>query len=132
MSDKITSGEKVSDEIIPDAIISIEKLVTYCGLCYLDYHSFQQKIPDLARDLKTELRKSKYEKFADSLSTTSFGKSFRYYGKCYEVLDAMVKLRCNKGCKNWGPPFCKIRKCCEIKGIEGCWECDIYSRNVKN
>jgi hypothetical protein len=78
------------------------------------------------------LRKSKYEKFADSLSTTSFGKSFSDYDKCYEVLGAFVKFRCNKGYKNGGgPPFCKIRKCCEKKGIEGCWECEIFGECEK-
>jgi len=89
--------------------MSDEKLVAYCGLCCLDCHGFQQKIPDLARDLRAELRKSKYKKFADSLSTTSFGKAFNDYDKCYEVLGAMVRFRCDKGCKNGrGPPFCKI------------------------
>jgi hypothetical protein len=27
-------------------------------------------------------------------------------------------------CKGGGdPPFCKMRKCCQKKSIEGCWEC---------
>jgi hypothetical protein len=112
--------------------MSDEKLVAYCGLCCRDCHSFQQKIPDLARDLRAELRKSKYKKFAASLSTTAFGKAFCDYDKCYEVLGAMVKFRCNKGCKNGGgPPFCKIRGCCEKKKIEGCWECDIFEKCEK-
>jgi hypothetical protein len=25
-----------------------------------------------------------------------------------------------------GPPFCKIRKCCQKKGIEGCWKCEEF------
>jgi hypothetical protein len=79
-----------------------------------------------------ELRKSKYKKFANSLSTTSFGKAFSDYDKCYEVLGAMVKFRCNKGCKNGGPPpFCRIRKCCQQKKIEGCWECNIFEECEK-
>ncbi|MEW6172879.1 MAG: DUF3795 domain-containing protein [Bacillota bacterium] len=49
---------------------------------------------------------------------------FEKYGDCYEVLGAMVKFRCKRAWKGGGgPPFCKMRKCCEKKGIEGCWEC---------
>jgi len=90
-----------------------EKMIAYCGLCCLDCHGFQQKIPDLAKDLRKELRQSKYKKFADFLADSNFGKVFKDYDKCYEVLGAMVKFRCHKGCKNGGgPPFCKIRRCC--------------------
>ncbi len=109
-----------------------EKMIAYCGLCCLDCHGFQQKIPDLARDLRKELRQSKYKKFANFLSESNFGKSFKDYDKCYEVLGAMVKFRCHKGCKDGGgPPFCKIRKCCQKKEIDGCWECDIFEECEK-
>lgn len=101
-----------------------EDLIAYCGLYCGDCHGYQQKIPDLARDLRKELRKSKYQKFADFLSTHSFGQSFRDYDKCYQVLGTMVKFRCHKGCRaGGGPPFCKIRKCCQKNGLVGCWEC---------
>jgi hypothetical protein len=101
-----------------------EDLIAYCGLYCGDCHGYQQKIPDLARDLRKELRKSKYQKFADFLSTHSFGQSFRDYDKCYQVLGAMVKFRCHKGCRSGGgPPFCKIRNCCQKNGFVGCWEC---------
>lgn len=52
------------------------------------------------------------------------GKPFEHYQQCYDLLGAMVKFRCKKGCRNGGgPPFCKIRKCCRAKKILGCWEC---------
>ncbi|MBN2015999.1 DUF3795 domain-containing protein [Candidatus Dojkabacteria bacterium] len=109
-----------------------EKIIAYCGLCCLDCHGYQQKIPDLARDLRKELRQSKYKKFAAFLSQNSFGKAFKNYDKCYEVLGSMVRFRCHKGCKNGGgPPFCKIRKCCQKKGIEGCWECEVCEKCEK-
>lgn len=101
-----------------------ENLIAYCGLCCLDCHGYQQKIPDLARDLRKELRRTKYVKFAEFLSTTSFGKGFSNYKECYDVLGNMVKFRCHKGCRNGGGnPFCKIRSCCKKKDYEGCWEC---------
>ncbi len=99
-------------------------VVTFCGLCCLDCHGYTGKIADLARNLRKELRAAKYEKFAASVSKYPFAAAFRQYPECYELLGQMVKFRCKKGCRNGGgPPFCKIRKCCTGKGIDGCWQC---------
>jgi len=101
-----------------------EDLITYCGLYCGDCHGYQQKIPDLARDLRKELRRTKYDKFAHALSAWNFGKAYKNYDACYEVLGAMVRFRCHKGCRSGGgPPFCKMRACCQKKGLKGCWEC---------
>ncbi|GAB6286822.1 MAG: DUF3795 domain-containing protein [Methanoregula sp.] len=98
--------------------------MAFCGLCCLDCHGYSGKIADLARDLRKELRGAKYEKFAAAIANQPFGKPFANYEECYELLGAMVKFRCKKGCRNGGgPPFCKIRKCCQDKKIAGCWEC---------
>ena len=106
-------------------MVKDEELIAYCGLCCLDCHGYQQKIPDMARDLRKELRSAKYKKFADFMGESNFGKDFREYDECYKVLGAMVKFRCHKGCRSGGGnPFCKIRKCCQRKGLDGCWECD--------
>lgn len=104
-----------------------ENLITYCGLYCGDCHGYKQEIPDLARDLRKELRASKYKKFASAIGDYNFGKVFKDYDKCYEVLGAMVKFRCHKGCReSGGPPHCKIRNCCLKLGYEGCWECDKF------
>jgi hypothetical protein len=101
-----------------------EKLITYCGLCCLDCFGYSGKIPDLARDLRAELKRANYGKFAKAVSSLSFAKALADYDKCYDVLGTMVKFRCTKGCRNGGgPPFCKIRRCSKKKGYEGCWEC---------
>lgn len=95
-------------------------LAAFCGLYCGDCHGYTGAIADLARDLRKELRHYKFEKFAAAVPF----KAFRDYDKCYEVLGAMVKFRCRKGCRaGGGPPFCKIRECCRKKGFEGCWEC---------
>ena len=58
------------------------------------------------------------------MSTFSFFEGMKDYSKCYEVLGMMVKFRCKQGCRNGGgPPFCKMRKCCEKNDYQGCWEC---------
>ena len=104
-----------------------EKLIAYCGLYCPDCHGHNGRIPDLARDLRKELRQSHYDKFAGFISTYSFGKDFENYEECYKVLGAMVKFRCKRGCKSGGgSPFCKIRKCAEKKGYDGCWECESF------
>jgi hypothetical protein len=96
----------------------------YCGLYCGDCHGFKGLIPDLARDLRKELRTLKYDKFAELISKEPFGKALKNYKECYEALGMMVKFRCKKGCKKGGgPPFCKIRRCSLEKEFEGCWEC---------
>ena len=102
-------------------------MIAYCGLYCGDCHGYNGRIPDLARDLRKELRDSKYDKFAGFISAYSFGKDFKNYDECYKVLGAMVKFRCKKGCRaGGGSPFCKIRKCCQKKELNGCWECSDF------
>ena len=102
-------------------------LITYCGLYCDDCFGRKGKVADQARDLRKELRQVKFEKFAAFISNYSFGDVFKDYRKCYDVLGAMVKFRCRKTCREGGgPPFCKMRKCCIKKGIDGCWECEEF------
>ena len=102
-------------------------LIAYCGLYCGDCFSHEGKVADLARDLRKELRRAKFDRTAESLSDISFFKVLENYGQCYEVLGTMVKFRCKKACKGGGgPPFCNMRKCSLKKGIEGCWECDEF------
>lgn len=104
-----------------------EELISFCGLFCESCHGYNGKIPDLARDLRKELRDNRYDLFAKFISTYSFGKDFRGYDERYKVLGVMVKFRCRRGCKGGGgSPFCKLRKCCQKKGIDGCWECDDF------
>jgi hypothetical protein len=99
-------------------------LIAYCGLYCGDCFGYQGKIADLARDLRKELRKAKFAQTAESMAEVPFFAVFKNYPQCYEVLGAMVKFRCKNTCRGGGgPPFCKMRKCCQKKGIEGCWEC---------
>jgi hypothetical protein len=94
-------------------------LIAYCGLYCGDCFAHKGTVADLARDLRKELRQSKFDKTAESLSNVSFFKVFENYGQCYEVLGALVRLRCKNACRGGGgPPFCKMRKCCQKKGID--------------
>jgi len=97
-------------------------LIAYCGLYCGDCFIYQGKIADLARDLRKEIRKSKFDRFAKMIS--KYFKPYKNYDTTYEVLGMMVRLRCKRTCHNGGgPPSCKIRNCCIKKGIDGCWQC---------
>ncbi len=103
------------------------KMIACCGLYCDECPNHTGKIADLARDLRKELRSVRFDKTAEVLSEMSFFSMFKDYEQCYEVLGGMVKLRCNKACREGGGnPFCKIRKCCQKKELEGCWLCDEF------
>lgn len=100
-----------------------KKLIAYCGLYCGDCFAYKGKIADLARDLRKELR---HEKFDIIVKGIPF-KAFKNYKECYDVLGALVRLRCKNICRGGGGnPFCKIRKCCQKKNIDGCWECNEF------
>lgn len=102
-------------------------LISYCGLFCGDCFAYRGAIADLARDLRKELRGVRFDKTAEFLSQYSYFDIFKHYPESYDVLGALVKLRCKKACRGGGgPPFCKMRKCCQKKKIEGCWECDAF------
>jgi hypothetical protein len=95
----------------------------YCGECF----GYKGKVADLARDLRKELRQAKFERTAEFMSNISYFEVLKNYRQCYDVLGQLVRLRCKKSCKGGGgPPYCKMRICCEKKDIEGCWQCDDF------
>ncbi len=95
----------------------------FCGLYCGDCPFGQGTIPDLARDLRKELRACRFDKIAADIPF----KEFQDYGKCYEVLGAMVKLRCG-GCRTGSrSKFCKVAECARRKNLSGCWECGDFS-----
>lgn len=98
--------------------------ISYCGLYCAECPNHTGVIADLARDLRKELRTYRLDKTAEFLSTIPYFKTFEKYPECYEVLGAMVKLRCGKSCRNGGGnPSCKIRNCARKNQFDGCWEC---------
>lgn len=97
-----------------------KELIAYCGLYCGDCFGYKGKIADLARDLRKELRQEKFDIIVKGIPF----KAFKNYKECYEVLGALVRLRCKNTCRGGGGnPFCKIRKCCQKKNIDGCWAC---------
>jgi hypothetical protein len=100
-------------------------LVAYCGLYCGDCLMHKGEVADLARDLRKKLRETKFERVAKGLS--KIFKDLENYEQCYQVLGTMVRLRCRRACRQGGgPPACKMRNCCQRKGIQGCWECEEF------
>ena len=101
-----------------------KELIACCGLYCGDCYRYKGRIADLARDLRKELRQEKFDLTAETMSEISFFAAFKNYPQCYELLGEMVKLRCKRTCRGGGgPPGCKMRDCCQKKGIDGCWQC---------
>lgn len=101
-----------------------ESLISYCGLYCGDCHAFRGKISDLSLELRKELRRTQYEKFAKYIQKYDSGKELKHFDECYDALGAMVRFRCQQGCRaGGGTANCKIRECCINAGFEGCWEC---------
>ena len=91
-------------------------LIGYCGLFCGDCFNYKGEIADLARDLRKKLREAKFDVASRGLA--KYFKDFTNYEQCYQVLGAMVRLRCKRACKNGGGnPSCKVRNCCQKKAI---------------
>jgi len=107
----------------------MKERIAYCGLYCGDCFFYKAEIADLAKELRKKLREAKLDKHYKEFA--KFAKEFENFPQCYQVLGAMLKMRC-KGCRNGGgPPFCRIRKCCQRKNYEGCWQCDEFEECKK-
>lgn len=105
-----------------------EDKIAYCGLYCGDCFGYKGKIPDLAKDLRKELRQEKFDRVVEGIPF----KEFKHYKECYEVLGALVRLRCKNACRGGGGnPFCTVRQCCQRKAILGCWECGEFETCAK-
>lgn len=101
------------------------ELTAYCGIYCGDCIHYKNNHSQLAEDLKKELAKVKFEKYAAIKS--SFGDDFKHYKEFLTVLKALEKHYCSKPCRvgnGCSSTPCEIMKCCLEKGYTGCWECN--------
>ena len=109
-----------------------EKLISYCGLYCPDCHAYKGIISDIALNLRRQLRRTDYEKFAKFISKYPSGKDLKNYQDGYNFLAAIAAFRCDLGCRaGGGSGSCKIKQCCTEKGLEGCWDCDEFEKCKK-
>lgn len=106
--------------------------ISYCGLFCPDCPLYAGKVSDLARDLRKELRRVQYDKFAQYISKFQAGKELKKFNECYVVLGTLIKFRCESGCRlGGGSDTCEIRECNQSQSFEGCWNCPNYSNCTK-
>jgi len=109
-------------------------VVAYCGLNCPGCFVYQKTVSEAAKSLRRELRAAKLK---DSWREIPF---LGEYEPFKNTLDGLAKFRCSRLCRDGGGnPWCKIRKCCQQRGLEGCWQCDDFetcdklsARYVKN
>jgi hypothetical protein len=108
-------------------------LTGYCGLYCTDCIRYQSKSSELARKLLVELKKAEFADYAaikgSPAKQLNAMKQFQQYSECVDVLEAIAAIQCNTPCRVGGgcPTFsCGILKCCQGKGLEGCWQCNIF------
>ena len=107
-------------------------LIAYCGLFCPDCHAYKGKISDMAINLRKELRRTDYEKFAKFISKYAQGKDLKSFEECYKVLGAIAAFRCNKGCRGGGGSSgCRIKQCCVERNFDGCWQCVEFEKCKK-
>lgn len=101
-------------------------LISYCGLYCGECIIRTGKIAELAEALAEQLQSCRFEKYANGLSQLEVSlKPLAHYAEFSAVLDSLSELRCPEICKNGGgSSACKIRKCCQEKEMESCWQCE--------
>jgi len=109
-------------------------LIAYCGLNCAECFGYKMTVSEAAKNLRRELRAAKLKGAWKEIPFLGEYEPFK------KSLDGLAMLCCSKACRGGGgPPWCKIRKCCQKKGFDGCWECadfetcnKLVERYVKN
>jgi len=102
-------------------------LIGYCGAYCPECPSYTHSTANLARDLRSEFRKYKFDKAAPALAKVPKFEAFKHYQQTYELLGVIMKLRCKGACRQGGGGAnCPIKKCAKKKRLLGCWKCDDF------
>jgi hypothetical protein len=93
-------------------------MMAYCGLDCSSCFGYTKTISEAAKSLRRTMRTEKIKQVWPTMPFLGDYDSFK------KDLDALAALRC-RGCRDGGGnPFCKIRKCAQKSGYDGCWLCD--------
>lgn len=95
-----------------------QNLIAYCGLDCAECFGYKMTVSEAAKGLRREMRAAKLKEVWQDIPFLG------EYGTFKKSLDGLAMLRCTKTCRGGGGnPWCKIRKCCQKKEFNGCWEC---------
>ena len=93
----------------------------YCGSCHL----YKGEIADMAKELLRRLKDPQFQKATEGVQKISGRfKKLSDYRRFSEMLCELDSLRCTQICRHSDATSkCRVRNCCEKKGIAGCWGC---------
>ncbi len=113
-----------------------KNLIAFCGIDCSQCFSYKMTVSEAAKALRRELRAAKLKNFWQDIPFLGKYEPFK------KSLDGLAALRCPKGCRGGGGnPWCKIRKCCQKRGLMSCAGCEpmktcdklaIISKGYKN
>lgn len=104
----------------------------YCGIYCPDCIHYKNSYSDCARQLKDELERIDFDKYAAIESP--FGETFKKYQEFTEVLNKLSNTQCSEMCRTGGGCSgkpCEIMTCCLSRNYDGCWECSELDRCEK-
>ncbi len=108
---------------------SQDSLIAYCGLFCGDCIIRKGEIWNLSKELLPRLQTPEFRKLAIGLpQLTEVFEALQGYDPCCAMLEVIVDhLQCTTVCKQGGGSTdCQIRRCCQEKGIQGCWMCEMF------
>ena len=94
------------------------EMLGYCGLNCAECFSYKMTVSEAAKSLRREMRAAKLKQVWPDVPFLGEYEPFK------KSLDGLAMMRCTKACRGGGGnPWCKIRKCCQKKEFDGCWQC---------
>lgn len=107
-----------------------KKFTAWCGLCCVDCIPSNSRLFSLVHDLDMVLSNLQFNEYARLKSEKN--PIFAEYPAFIKVLREIESLQCPVPCRNGGGKTdCEIRKCAQLKGYSGCWECSDRSTCAK-
>jgi hypothetical protein len=98
------------------------KYTAYCGLCCTDCIPSNTHLFSLAHNLEVMLENLQFEEYAKLKSLKN--PIFNDYSAFLHMLREIKSLECNRPCREGGGDSdCRIKRCVQSKGLEGCWQC---------
>ncbi len=97
-----------------------DALIAYCGLECSRCFGYKKTISEAAKGLRRTMRDEKIKQVWPSIPFLDDYVSFK------KTLDALASFRCKGRREGGGPPWCKIRNCCQKRGHESCAQCDEF------
>ncbi len=106
-----------------------ESLVAYCGLfcgeCAISKGIIGKKSRELLDQLENPDLQNRLKEMPDGMAI-DFDK-ISDSNDIANVLDALSTFNCEHVCKDEKDATeCIIKDCCKKKGLEGCWQCDLF------